>query len=428
MSEGDGVLELGKGSFRITRPLILDTTTRGYVGVRGEQGTARLLMDGAGPALQIIGDHHGTATPKTVQPHTWGKERFPVISGLEILGRHPEADGIQLLHTMQTTVQNVLIRNCRHGIHLAKRNRNFLLNASHIYDCSDTGVFFDHCNLHQVIISANHISYCKRAGIRQLDGDVHNIQITGNDIEYNSGAEGTTGEIVLEAPNETISEYTIASNTLQATRPARDANVLILGRKGVNATAARLIAITGNVIGSRDKSILINDASKVNISGNTIYDGIALNVEMNDCQNVVIGANTIGTRPINWNSTSNDGVLLRRCIGAVVANNMLNDIRAGDEKQGGAITLQACRDSSVSGCQILNPHIRGIDVQGSQRCKISDNSVTEQRDESQMLNAIRVAEDSRQCLVQNNAVTGGTNAPIDCPGEKGKESGNTIWE
>ena len=44
----------------------------------------------------------------------------------------------------------------------------------------DTGLLFDRCNLHQVIIHGNHISYCKRAGIRQLDGDVHNIQITGN--------------------------------------------------------------------------------------------------------------------------------------------------------------------------------------------------------------------------------------------------------
>ena len=229
LTEGNGVLEFTSGTYRITQPIQIEMSTTGLTGILGLGGASRILMTGPGPAFRLIGHHEGTAQPDSVKSHTWHRERCPQISGLEILGAHPLADGIELVETMQTTISNVLIRQVRHGVHLVKRNRNFLLSASHIYDCDDTGVFFDQCNLHQVIISGSHISYCKRAGIRQLDGDVHNIQISGNDIEYNSGAEGTSGEIVLEARDGVISEYTIASNTLQATNPASGANVLISG-------------------------------------------------------------------------------------------------------------------------------------------------------------------------------------------------------
>ena len=88
LDAGEGVLELGKGTFRITRPIVLDTTRIGYTAVRGQAGTSRIVMDGPGPALKLVGDHRGTAQPQSYQDHTWEKERFPTISGLEILGQH----------------------------------------------------------------------------------------------------------------------------------------------------------------------------------------------------------------------------------------------------------------------------------------------------------------------------------------------------
>lgn len=427
VEDGDGVLELGKGSFRITKPIELDTTKHGYCGLRGSQGTARIIMDGRGPALKIIGDHGGTATPSSVEDHTWNDERMPIISEVEILGKHREADGIQLVRTMQATITNVLIRRCRVGVRLGERNRNFLLSASHIYDCSDTGVYFDNCNLHQVIITGNHISYCKRAGIRQFNGDVHNIQITGNDIEYNSGADGTSGEIVLEAPDGIISEFTISGNTLQATLDAMGANVLILGRDETSPTAVRLINITGNVLGSRKKNIVIEHGSKCSITGNTIYGGTDLNVALTNCEGVVVGSNTIGTRPASYRSDSADGMLLSECVGCSVVGNVVADSQLGDAAAGGAVSIVNSRQVDVSSCQILNPHVRGIDVVNSSLCRISDNSVTEDPDRRSMLQAIRVSVGGENNIVQNNVVTRSRKSPIDCHALRGKTAGNTIW-
>ncbi len=423
VNEIDGVLELPRGDYRILHPIVVPLQRTGFAGVRGDQGTARILMEGPGPALRIVGDHQGTATPSTVKDHIWERERFPVISGFEVQGRHAEADGIQLYRTMQTTIREVLIRNCRHGIHLFDRNRNFLLAQCHIYDNSDTGVFFDKCNLHQVIIIGNHISYCKRAGIRQLEGDVHNIQITGNDIEYNSGAEGTSGEIVLEAAKGIISEFTIASNTLQATAEASGANILVDGQHAdTPSTGARLLNITGNVLGSRDRGIWMKQAIRASITGNTIYGATRENILMQGCQNTVIGSNAIGTRPNMYASSVKyrDGVRLENCRDCVLSGNVLNGM------QDDSLYFKESTDCSASGNQITNSHKRGIVLDNTTRCRISDNSVVERREKRLMPAAIEATGKSN--LIQNNAITRGLKNAILCDVKHGKTQGNTIWD
>lgn len=431
IDEGDGVLELPRGVYRITEPIVLDTTQQGCVGVRGAHGTARIVMAAPGPALRVVGDHRGTADPGRVEPHTWANERFPVLSGFEVLGDHPEADGIELFRTMQTVVRDVLIRKCRYGIHLLERNRNFILAQSHIYDCADTGLFLDQVNLHQTNIYGNHISYCRRAGIRQFNGDAHNIQITGNDIEYNSGHEASSGEIVLEVPdNGRISEYTIASNTLQATPGAHGANILIQGRPGEETHNIALIAITGNVVGSRDKSIAIYDAAmSVSITGNTIYGGIAANLHLRNCQGVVAGSNTIlpmGT--VAYKSRPKGGILLEDCADCHIVGNIINDHHLGDEDGGGAVTLRRCRNTAVTSCQILRPQYRGIYLEDAARCSVSGNTIADDREPPTMLAAVQVTGQSRANVIQNNTITPGTRAAIVCDESAGIVANNAILE
>ncbi|MBC8356707.1 MAG: right-handed parallel beta-helix repeat-containing protein [Planctomycetes bacterium] len=428
LDDGDGVLELSKGTYRITRPVVLDSRKHGYLGVRGEQGTARIVMTGTGPALSIIGDHQGTATPASFKPHTWERERMPIVTGLEILGEHPAADGIELRRTMQATIQNVLIRRCRYGIHLVERNRNFLLNAAHIYDCHDSGVFFDECNLHQVIISANHISYCKRAGIRQFNGDVHNIQITGNDIEYNSGYEGLdeelSGEIVLVAPEGVISEYTIASNTIQATLDAPGANVMILGKEEDPPSGIRLVVITGNVLGSRDRNIVIDYGSRISITGNTIYGGQQLNCEFRNSRFITFGSNSCFSRPASYASDTTDGVLLVNCSGCSLVGNVLNDCRLGTKESGGSITVRDSTNIAISASQILNPHYRGIDVANSSRCNIGGNSVHEEAGTEHLITGLRITGEGSGNWVHGNSVSEGTRSAIECDGHTARVEGN----
>jgi hypothetical protein len=397
--------------------------------MRGGQGTARLVMAGPGPAVRVVGDHQGTADPNTVQPHTWEKERFPVLSGFEILGAHPEADGIELDQTMQAVVRSMLIRECRYGIRLVTRNRNVIIADSHIYNCSDSGIFMDQVNLHQTNILGNHISYCSRGGIRQLNGDVHNVQITGNDIEYNSGFEGISGEILLEAPESgMISEYTIASNTIQATPDAPGANIVITGRDEDHGFSIGIVTIAGNVIGSRSGNIFIENARRAtSISGNVIYSGIAACVHLRKCENLTLGANSIvPLAGVSYGNAGQGGVVLEDCAACAVTGNNINGHDAGTPEDGGSVTLVRCRDASVASCQILDPLHRGVYLQDAVRCRVSDNTIVDRREQPAMVAAVEVVGDSRGNVVQNNLVAKGSADAIVCETACGVVRTNTV--
>ena len=447
IEESEGLVEIPAGTFLIDAPLRVDLPALGYRGIRGANGATRIVMSGPGPALEILGDHQGTAFPPSVEEHTWEKERFPVVSGLEIVGKHPEADGIALCRTMKCTVQNVLIRQCRYGIRLIERNRNVIIADSHIYDCTDTGVFLDDCNLHQTNIIGNHISYNLRAGIRQWRGDVHNVQITGNDIEYNydreaaddeaaadnaENAEVTSGEIVLESPDTLISEYTIVSNTIQARPESPGANILILGSEADTPHAARTIAISGNIIGSRDKNIVLSHACRTTISGNTIYGGKVLNIEARHCQNVILSANNIGSRPSMHTGSVIycDGILLEDCSDCLLDGNIVSNHRFGSAESGGAITLRnACR-CRVSDCQIIAPQYRGVHVIGGMGCIVSDNAVTAPAAAEDFRAAIQISGAGKSHLIQNNWICSALETPILIEDAAAESRDNTLatWE
>jgi parallel beta-helix repeat protein len=419
IDDGDGIVDFSKGTFRITRPLVIDLTKTGRAAVRGAGGTTRLLMAGAGPALRVVGDHRGTAVPASMTEQTRDRERFPTVSGIEIFGTHPEAVGIELRKTMQMTVSNVLIRQCKYALHLVERNRNFILADSHLYDSHEYGVFFDRCNLHQTIICGNHISYSKRAGIRSIGGDVHNLHITGNDIEYNNrpgvdaspNGEQTGAEIFFEADDGIISEVSIVSNTIQATVQPGGTNVRIWGGAKSPPLGAVLISLTGNVIGSQSRAIDLRHAQRIVVSGNTLYDSRDLTLFAADCSGLSISGNTV-----SWKGTDDqkptDGLRFERCDGVAVSGLVAQRLCSGSAESGGGITVIECRDFSVSDCQLLDSLYCGVSLHDSERCRVTNNTIVDRREKPVMRHAVRVTGKSRHNLVTGNIVGGATEAAI----------------
>src|SRR5262245_11069599 len=143
VQRGDGRLVFPRGEYLISRPLYVALELFARLGVDGAGGTAKLVMTGPGPALHLVGTHRRSALPANFTEGVWQKERMPSIEGLEIEGRHPQADGIRLDGVIQPTLRGVLIRRCRHGVHLVHRARNVLIADCHIYDNSGVGVFLD---------------------------------------------------------------------------------------------------------------------------------------------------------------------------------------------------------------------------------------------------------------------------------------------
>src|SRR5690606_34344511 len=178
--DGDGRLHFGRGVYRITRTIEIDTSKTGRVSIDGDGGLATIEMAGAGPAFRLVGTHMAAAHPTQLKPPVWKDERMPTVHNIEIVGKHKEANGFELVGTTQATFEGVAIRECHHGIHLVKNNRNVIISGCHIYHNRGIGVFLDRVNLHQVNIVGNHISYNHRGGIRIDNGSIRNIQITGN--------------------------------------------------------------------------------------------------------------------------------------------------------------------------------------------------------------------------------------------------------
>ncbi len=426
IQDGDGLIEFPPGSYRISRTIEMHLDGGPLRSVSGAAGTARLVMTGSGPALRIVGTHGGTAEPGTVRPELWQHERFPTISGLEIVGDHPESDGIELARTMQTTIQSVLIRRVRYGVRLSERNRNFLLTASHIYDNAAIGVFIDRCNLHQAIISGCHISYNRQAGIKSVASDLHNLQITGNDIEYNDQSEDPpSAELWFDAAEGAASEITIASNTIQARPSPGGTNLRIHGAvDDEGRLTARLITVTGNVLGSQDTNVDVRGAERVSITGNTIYDGRTMGIYAEDCTTMSIGSNTFG-----WSygprREMTDSVRLIRCRGVTLSGLAFSEAAYGSAANGAALTLENCEDSAVSACQITSPRWRGIELRGCRRCQVQSCSIVERHEPARMIEAIVVVGGADN-LVHGNLIRSPSGDAIRIVGEVADLANNVV--
>ena len=101
-----GCVDLPRGVYRITKPIEIRLERTGYTSLNGH-GVAQLAMDGAGPAIRFVGTHDGTADPLTFHERVWRRERTPAVNGLEIIGRHAEASGIEATGTMQLTLSQL---------------------------------------------------------------------------------------------------------------------------------------------------------------------------------------------------------------------------------------------------------------------------------------------------------------------------------
>ena len=452
LEAGDGVLRLNKGTYRITKPLVLDLTKQGFGAVRGEGGTTRIVMAGAGPAFRVVGDHQGTASPSSVQPHTWDNERFPTIIGIEIVGEHPDAIGIELRKTMKCVISHVLIRRCRIGIHLVERNRDFLLADSHLYDNHEIGLFFDRCNLHQIIIHGCHISWNKLAGIKSLGGDVHNLQIVGNDIEYNNATAGGASqppdkppdiekhpggsEIWFDATDGVISEVTISGNTIQSTVQNGGANIRIVGAdvqrpqradapKTQKPDTAHLINITGNVLGSQWRAIELSHASRVTITGNTIYDSADLSLIAKHSSGIVVSGNAFVWSGLDTEPPK-DGLRFEDCDNILLSSLATQRFCAGSSERGAAVTFIRCSDCGISDCQILDPLHRGLELEDCVRCRVANNTIVDRREQPTMLHAIRLVGRSRDNLISNNILGGATEKLLEDSNELSEVRDNLL--
>ncbi|MCC5908257.1 MAG: right-handed parallel beta-helix repeat-containing protein [Balneolaceae bacterium] len=410
VEESGGAILISSGRYRITETIEVTMLSTGRVGINGDSGTGSVIMAGAGPAFRIIGSHQGTSNPDSVTEDVWIYERMPVVENLEIKGGHPEADGLEFIDTMQPVVRGVLIRDVRHGILVRERSRNFILDSSHIYNCSGSGLFFDRVNIHQANVLGSHISFCKKGGIKSVGSEIRNLQITGNDIEYNYDQEADeSADIWIDVREGTVREGTISSNTIQSVPSPGGANIRFIGADD-SYDETGLWSITGNHISNAYKNIYITGGRGFTITGNSFIRGIDRNLVVENSRNIVFSSNSIDNNP-DYQEDAGNGITIRNSKG-VLLTGLQMDIAGPAEHRAGALEILNSSEVSVTACQIFYPDPTGIYIEDSRNIQIEQCMIQKKDDQPGMTASIRITGSSEQVFIRNNLVTSGSEGDI----------------
>jgi hypothetical protein len=384
VDSGLGAVRLSKGVYRITQPIVINLDKIGYTSLIGG-GVARIVMAGPGPALKFVGTHFKSADPGGFAENVWERQRMPLVDAIAIEGGHPEAVGIEAVGTMQLTITRVHIRGVLHGIHLTGNNRNLIISDCHLYENRGIGIFYDNVNLHQSNITGCHISYNRRGGIVSRAGNVRNIHVTGCDIESNMSPETPpTANILIDCTDSSsgTGEVAITGCTIQHNNPsARSANIRIIGRSkpGRSGESAREgnVTITGNVLSDVKINVHLKDCRGVVLTGNTFWKGYTHNLLIEDCSNIIVGANNFDRNPrYNYGNSldARNSLLVRNS-----ADCTLSDLHVTNVWQAPAgLTIENCKRMNVTNCTILDCDNVGLllkEVVGSRisGCLICDN-------------------------------------------------------
>jgi len=385
-----GSVKLPKGMYLISQTLKIDLAKTGYAALSGD-GTARLIMGGTGPALLFVGTHEGSAAPETFKPEVWESQRTPMVEGIEIVGANDEADGIEATGTMQITLSRVVIRECRHAVHLTNRNRNVLISACHFYHNKGIGVFFDNVNLHQSNIVGSHISYNGGGGVVSVGGNVRNLHIGTCDIEGNHAKDGPpSANVMLDSRGGSIGEVAITGCTLQHTHKSPDsANIRIIGsgldasllrRGGREHTREGNVTITGNVFSDVQVNVDIHHSRGVTITGNTFWEGFQHDLVVEDSGNIVVTGNNFDRNPrylVNGNDNAEkNGIVFLRCEDSLFNNNIIS----GVWKQRAAVDVEACNRLQICHNSVLDSDGVGIRLEQVTNSLITGNLIQDDRD------------------------------------------------
>ncbi|TWT72896.1 right-handed parallel beta-helix repeat-containing protein [Allorhodopirellula solitaria] len=393
-----GSVRFPKGKYRITKTIVVDLDLVGPTSLVGD-GTPQVIMEGAGPAFRLVGTHSGTAAPHTVKDNVWENQRTPMIDGIEIVGAHDLACGIEADGTMQLTITRVVVRKAWHGIHLVNRNRNVVLSDCHLYENRGAGVFYDNVNLHQSNIVGCHISYNEQGGVVIRGGDVRNVHIGTCDIEGNMGGKESqpAANVLLVSEEGSIGEVAIVGCTIQHTHGAPDsANIRIDAHSKLREfTPERRhgnITIANNILSDVQYNVDIKNARGVTITGNTIWKGYTANVRVANSRSIVMSDNVFDRNPrysYGDGAAAKQAIIFDQCNGCTINANHIDGAVGGDGDGGAALVIRNSHRFNVTDCTIVDCGSCGILLDDVSRSRVSDCLIDHRDDAADQSVSIR---------------------------------------
>jgi hypothetical protein len=405
VDSGAGYIHL-KGVYRITKPIVINLDKVGYTSFIGD-GVAKIVMAGPGPALKFVGTHFKSADPEGFAQNVWQRQRMPIVDCMAIEGDHPDAVGIEAVGTMELTITRVHIRNVLHCIHLTGNNRNLIISNCHLYENRGIGIFYDNVNLHQSNIIGCHISYNNRGGIVSRGGNVRNIQITGCDIESNMSPETPpTANVLIDSADSTYGtgEVAITGCTIQHNSPSPDsANIRIIGRSKPDRNGKPVregnVTITGNVLSDVKVNVHLKECRGVVLTGNTFWMGYTHNLLIEDCSNIIVGANNFDRNPRYDYGNSLDArnsLLISNSADCTFSGLHITNVW----KSPAGLMIENCKRMNVTDCEILDCDNVGLLLNDTVESRISGCLISDNRPDAESI-SLKVTGGKGNMVVNN---------------------------
>ena len=400
-----GAVRFARGTYRLTKTIVVDLDKTGFSSLNGD-GVARFVMEGAGPAFKFIGTHGGTADPKSLKPEIFERQRTPMVDGIEIVGAHPEADGIEATGTMQLTITRVAVHEARHGIHLTVRNRNVIISDCHLYHNTGIGVFYDNVDLLQSNIIGSHISYNAGGGVVTRGGGVRNLQIGTCDIESNMAPESPpTANVLIDCTDGSTAEVSITGCTIQhnSVSPG-SANVRFIGKGKPygNDETARWghLSICDNVLSDVEVNIDLQHMRGAVITGNTFGGGYEHDLLVTNCSNIAVGSNSFDRNPPYYRGkaeTAKGGLVFRNSRDITLAGLHIDGIRGHPA----AVQIENGDTFNISACTILDSDGAGLLMQNTSHSLVTGCLIADRRKDRQPAPSLRIEGGEDNTLANN---------------------------
>ncbi|NNJ25154.1 right-handed parallel beta-helix repeat-containing protein [Alienimonas chondri] len=384
--DAGGAVRLPAGTHRITAPIVINLQAIGRTSISGD-GAARVVMAGPGPAFRFVGTHDGTAAPSSVKDRVWARENAPMLDGVEIVGDHPQADGVGADGTMQLTLTRLVVRKARHAVRLTGRNRNVTLSECHLYENRGVGVLMEDVNLHQIDVANCHISYNAGGGVVARGSEIRNLQIGTCDLEANVGPAneyGAPANVWLDSTHGTVAEVAIVGCTIQHSQNGeRSANIRVTSGgpfPGENADDFRTghLLIADNVLSDVQTNIELTGVRAATVTGNTLWQGFTANLVAEDCTRLILANNVLDRGPlyhVGRNASAKLGVRLERCTDCTITGNH----SAGEAFAEAAVILRDCERVNLTGNTITDYGAAGLLLDGVTTGLVTGNLIRDDR-------------------------------------------------
>ena len=404
-----GAVRFPRGSYRLTKPIMIDLDKTGFISLNGD-GVARFVMEGAGPAFHFKGTHGGTADPTTLKPEIFAQQRTPMVDGIEIVGAHAEADGIEATGTMQLTITRVSVHEARHAVRLSVRNRNVIISDCHLYHNRGIGVYYDNVDLHQSNIIGCHISYNAGGGVVTRGGGVRNLHIGTCDIESNMVPESPpTANVLIDCTDGSTAEVAIVGCTIQHNPSPGAANVRFIGkgkpRGDDDTTQWGHLSLCDNVLSDVEVNIDLQHVRGAVITGNTLGGGYEHDLLVTHCSDIAIGPNTFDRNPPYYRgkaAAAKGGLVFRDCRDITLTGLHIDGVRTHPA----AVQIVNGDTFNLSGCTLLDSDGAGLLMQNTSHSLVTGCLIADRRKDRQPEPSIRIEGGEDNTFANNKLAHG----------------------